>query len=581
MLDLLMGAGDGEPGGTWTVVASVSWDNYDPDLYFPFPDGFQPGDAVFAYYSRDGALDLSDVPDGWQLIGQQANATLIFLPSITDQTDVTMSGAFLQYNVNVQIVVLRPTGVNVVDHILDVSVATGSSGLPDPPALTTTTDHNYILLFAHTSMNSMIYMGVPSGFTEVVKSGSSTYNSSITAISSEPQALAGVVDPGAFSGPNGGNWTAFTVSLRAKPKSGVMTLSGSFASGVADLPAGGEVVASATTVTVNVEAGGSVPISISGGNVAQYRVNGGAWTSAAGTVSNGAVVEIRQTAPATAYGTRTTVTATLSVGDKSASYSLTGRREMVLSPWDGTVYWTVPVGVSSLNVVGTGGGGGGGDRAVSSPNYYGGGGGGGGGMSITPSLAVSAGQVLTLVAGWGGDNPNGGAGSPGGDSTIVRSGTTLWRAKGGNGGSVASGTTPGSGGSGGSATNGIGTTRYSGGRGGNGTSGASSAYYNGGGGGAGGYSGNGGIGANGSSSTTRNVGGNGAGGAGAGGGSDYGGGGTGVSGAGASGTGDASGGAEGSPDSYAGSGGSLSGGESGGGGPGAGRGEYGLIRIIW
>jgi hypothetical protein len=63
----------------------------------------------------------------------------------------------------------------------------------------------------------------------------------------------------------------------------------------------------------------AVPISVSGG---EYSINGGAWTANRGTVTLGSQVEVRQTAPS-AYNH--TGTATLTIGDVSADFSVTTR----------------------------------------------------------------------------------------------------------------------------------------------------------------------------------------------------------------------------------------------------------------
>ncbi|WP_129127960.1 hypothetical protein [Geomonas oryzae] len=70
------------------------------------------------------------------------------------------------------------------------------------------------------------------------------------------------------------------------------------------------------TVTLSMDTS-NANISVSGG---EYSVNGGTFTSTAGTVVNGDTVQVRHTAASTAGGT---VTTTLTVGDKRASFSST------------------------------------------------------------------------------------------------------------------------------------------------------------------------------------------------------------------------------------------------------------------
>jgi hypothetical protein len=64
---------------------------------------------------------------------------------------------------------------------------------------------------------------------------------------------------------------------------------------------------------------GSVAISVTGG---EYRINGGTYTSTAGTITNGQTVQVRRTSSAS-Y--ETLVAATLTVGTLSSSYNITTR----------------------------------------------------------------------------------------------------------------------------------------------------------------------------------------------------------------------------------------------------------------
>lgn len=111
--------------------------------------------------------------------------------------------------------------------------------------------------------------------------------------------------------------------------------------------------------------------------------------------------------------------------------------------------WTVPAGVQAVLAYCWGAGG---DAGNGTLNTAGGAGGGGGAFSYMP-LFVSAGDVLTVNVGVGGN--------PGGDSWFMTSGTVL--AKGGTAGG--DGTAIGGGGSAGSS---IGSIKFSGGNGGNG-----------------------------------------------------------------------------------------------------------------
>jgi len=117
------------------------------------------------------------------------------------------------------------------------------------------------------------------------------------------------------------------------------------------------------------------------------------------------------------------------------AFSGPGYCDIVFSPSDTT--WTVPTGVSSLDVLAVGGGGGGG----ASDGYAAAGGGGGGAVNVATDLAVAAGDNIALSIGSGGA---GGANrfffssAPGSDGgqTSVSDATNPWTvtASGGQGG---------------------------------------------------------------------------------------------------------------------------------------------------
>ncbi|MDO8925764.1 MAG: hypothetical protein Q7U94_02495 [Sideroxyarcus sp.] len=124
--------------------------------------------------------------------------------------------------------------------------------------------------------------------------------------------------------------------------------------------------------------------------------------------------------------------------------------------------WTVPAGVTSVDVEVWGGGGAGGGQ---DQNSDGGGGGGGGAYSKVTGLVVIPGNNYTVVVGAGGGGVAAGTGGIGGDSYFINAATVM--AKGGAGGAPSTGTPP-AGGAGGSAAAGVGTTKFSGGNGGQG-----------------------------------------------------------------------------------------------------------------
>lgn len=239
--------------------------------------------------------------------------------------------------------------------------------------------------------------------------------------------------------------------------------------------------------------------------------------------------------------------------------------------------FTVPTGVTSVDIVAVGAGGGGGSSDKDDET---GGGGGGGALAYVNTVSTTPGESLTVTVGTGGAGGAGGGdnGAAGNASSVSRSGTILVQANGGGGGQHI-----GAGGAGGTVVTGTGGAGGAGGAGSD-----RNSTDAGGGGGAGGYSGNGGAGA------AFNDGGGGSagsGGAAGGGGSGTsnaarGGGGVGILGEGTSGAASADG-ASGNGGS-GGANGTFNGGLYGGGGAGAagdsntgGSGANGAVRFIW
>ena len=130
--------------------------------------------------------------------------------------------------------------------------------------------------------------------------------------------------------------------------------------------------------------------------------------------------------------------------------------------YNSTGTFTVPAGVSSIQVQAWGAGGAGGGNTT---NADGAGGGGGGAYSANPAVLVVPG-TYTVTVGTPGYGNAGAAGGNGSDSWFNTTTTVL--AKGGNGGNPPVSGNGGTGGTGGAAASGFGTTKYSGGNGGTG-----------------------------------------------------------------------------------------------------------------
>lgn len=208
--------------------------------------------------------------------------------------------------------------------------------------------------------------------------------------------------------------------------------------------------------TINSTGGGS-----GGGTVTSVGMTVPSFLSVAGspiTTSGTLAVTLSGTALPIANGGTGTTSPSLVAGSNVAitgswpnqTVAVTGSGAVLTTnAYTSSTTWTVPAGVTSILCEVIGGGGGCGiSTAV---------GGGGGGFAYG-SIAVSAGQVLTITVGTGGTGgqtyPN--TGNAGGTSEIVRSGSSLISAAGGGGGGQAAGSGPGGSATGGTIYNIIG-----------------------------------------------------------------------------------------------------------------------------
>jgi hypothetical protein len=86
-------------------------------------------------------------------------------------------------------------------------------------------------------------------------------------------------------------------------------------------------VTPSNSITVSgIDAAADIAITACSGSACEYAVNGGTWTSAAGTVSSGDTVQVRQTSSAN-YSTATALT--LDIGGVSGAFSITTEAEPV------------------------------------------------------------------------------------------------------------------------------------------------------------------------------------------------------------------------------------------------------------
>jgi hypothetical protein len=327
--------------------------------------------------------------------------------------------------------------------------------------------------------------------------------------------------------------SSYAVIVQTQPTGLTCTVSGGSGTMPANNVVSVSVVCGVTTYTV----GGSVSgltttglVLANGSDTLAVMANSTQFTMPSGLPAGAPFAVTVQTQPSAEICSVSNGSGAIAVGSGAANVTsvqvICAAPTVVTFTIPGSASFTVPPGVTSLQIVATGGGGGSGNDS-----------GGGSGGVVSATLAVTSGEILELFVGGGGSSgPSGGGG--GGATTVDDSSDTLVAGGGGggndgvggNGGDAASvANSPQANGGNGSGGGGVGGSGGSGGMGagsaGHGGSGGDGGTGGNGGGGSGGVGGVGGV-------AGAGFGGAGASSGGGGGGSGYGGGGGGGAGGG-------------------------------------------------
>jgi hypothetical protein len=231
---------------------------------------------------------------------------------------------------------------------------------------------------------------------------------------------------------------SYAVTVQSQPTGLTCTVVG----GSGTMPASNVVSVVVTCATDTYAVGGSITglttsglVLINGTDTLSVAANALSFTMPAGVASGSAYAVTLQAQPTGQLCTVANGSGTVGNGDVS-SVQVSCTSNVVSFTTVGAATWTVPAGVTSVQIVATGGGGGGGGDGG---GYFGGLGGNGG--VVTAMLTVNPGDTLNLfvgggggVGGNGGSNYGGGAGGGGSANVNVNGGTSSQVIAGGGGG---------------------------------------------------------------------------------------------------------------------------------------------------
>jgi len=257
---------------------------------------------------------------------------------------------------------------------------------------------------------------------------------------------------------------AYAMTVRTQPAGLACTVS----NGSGTMPAGPVNSVTVTCAVATYTVGGTISgltgsglVLANGTDTLSVAANAAMFTMPTGVASGATYDVVVQAQPASQSCTVSDPTGTVSTSDITSVAVSCATILSYTTP--GSYTWTVPDGVTSIQIVATGGGGG-----ASSLGTGSGGNGGNGGI-VTATLAVTPGGTLSLYVGGGGAGINQtGGGGGGGGSTNVNAGTANQMIAGGGGGGGGGNDGASPGGNGGGSGTGAGTA----GTGGNSSGGA-------------------------------------------------------------------------------------------------------------
>lgn len=183
------------------------------------PSGLQDGDVVFVMlFSRRNTTP--DAPTGFE-VGQKGGYSPYSIDwgwfykvmGETPITEVSLTHSYCQYTCGICFALRGINPDNVLD-VLSPSPANGSSGAPNPPAITTETDGAMILIFGFLA-NDLVVATAPSGYTLIKYHQENASNSSTAMAAYKILETAAEDDAGTFGvGSGSDNWVACTCAVR-------------------------------------------------------------------------------------------------------------------------------------------------------------------------------------------------------------------------------------------------------------------------------------------------------------------------------------------------------------------------------
>lgn len=179
------------------------------------PSGMQENDILIYYAGRDGASTLN-VPTGFTSLVNAASADMgcsVAWKRMGATPDSTITGLTSAIGVSHTAVAIR--GASVGGTPISVTSSNATTGNPNPPAVTSTSNNSLILALGFLDDDVLTTVTPPTDFTLIMfHSVSESGAVSGTMASYFVKGLAGSIDPSAYTTNGNDAWFAATLAIQ-------------------------------------------------------------------------------------------------------------------------------------------------------------------------------------------------------------------------------------------------------------------------------------------------------------------------------------------------------------------------------
>jgi hypothetical protein len=175
----------------------------------------QQNDILIYYAGRDGSTTLN-VPTGFTNLGGTNNAQMAFgiaWKRMGATPDSTISGLTSAIAISHTAVAIRGASTGA-SPIIAATPSSGSTGSPNPPSVTSTSNNSLILAFGFLDDDTLTSVTPPSGFTDIFwHSVDESGACSGTMASYLVQTSAGSIDPSSYTTNGDDAWYGITLAI--------------------------------------------------------------------------------------------------------------------------------------------------------------------------------------------------------------------------------------------------------------------------------------------------------------------------------------------------------------------------------